>query len=104
MVIVEAERNNLLMRMYIRHGHNHYTRTQLSALAERAGLSGFRVEQASVYPHHFLFWSGKPIELLWDMGIIVFLSFCYIFPSLSAHLVKLLSITTSNSYNIILLK
>ena len=76
MVIVEAERKNPLMSMYIKHGHNHYTLTQLSALAESADLKDFRVEQASAYPHHFLFWSGKPMELLWDLCIVVFLSFC----------------------------
>lgn len=104
MVIVEAERNNPLMSLYIRHGHDHYTLTQLSALAKRADLKDFRVEQVSAYPHHFLFWSGKPIELLWDLCIIVFLSFCYVFPPVTAYLVKLFSLMTSHSYNVILLK
>jgi SAM-dependent methyltransferase len=101
-VIVETERNNPLMMMYIKHGHNHYTLTQLSALAERAELKDFRVKQVSAYPHHFLFWSGNPLEFLWDVGVIIFLSFCYVFPSATKYLAKLFSSMTSHSYNIIL--
>jgi ubiquinone/menaquinone biosynthesis C-methylase UbiE len=104
MVIVEAERNNPLMRMYIRYGHNHYTLTQLSALVEKAELKGFRVKQVTAYPHHFLFWSGKPMEFLWDLCIIIFLSFCYVFPSATTYLVKLVSSMTPHSYNVILWK
>ena len=102
MVIVEAERNNSLMRMYIKHGHNHYTLTQLSVLVKRAELKDFKVKQVSAYPHHFLFWSGKPIEVLWDLCVIIVLSFCYIFPSATKFLVKLFSSMTSHSYNAIL--
>jgi len=104
MVIIEADRDNPLMRMYIGHGHNHYTLKQLSALMERTELNGFRVEQVTAYPHHFLFWSGKPMELIWDLYIMIFLSFCYGFPSVATYLVKLVSSTTPYSYNIILWK
>jgi ubiquinone/menaquinone biosynthesis C-methylase UbiE len=104
MVIIEADRDNPLMKMYIKHGHNHYTLTQLFALAERAELKDFKVKQIAAYPHHFLFWSGKPIELLWDTCIIIFLSFCYVCPSATTYLVKLFSSMTSHSYNVILWK
>jgi ubiquinone/menaquinone biosynthesis C-methylase UbiE len=102
MVIVETERNNPLMKLLIKHGHNHYTLTQLSALVEKAELTNFGVKQVSAYPHHFLFWPGKPIELLWNICIIIVLSFCYIFPSATKYLAKLFSSMTSHSYNIIL--
>jgi ubiquinone/menaquinone biosynthesis C-methylase UbiE len=102
MVIVEAERNNSLMRMYIKHGHNHYTLKQLSVVVKEAGLKDFKIKQVSAYPHHFLFWSGKPIEVLWDLCVIVVLTFCYIFPSTTKFLIKLVSSMTSHSYNAII--
>ena len=100
-VIVETERNNQLMKMYIKYGHNHFMLTQLLVLVEKAGLKITKIKAISAYPHHWLFWSGEPIEILWNILTLIFLSICHIFTSTRAYFLKLLSAIMKPSYNII---
>jgi len=101
MLIVEADRSNPFMSLYIRLGHNHFTLPQLSSLIQKADLKHYKVEKVSAYPHHFLFMSGNPFELIWDSYLLFFLSICNIFPSITKYLVKLISSITPHSYNLI---
>jgi ubiquinone/menaquinone biosynthesis C-methylase UbiE len=102
LIIVEADRANPFMSLYIRLGHNHFTIAQLSKLIRKAGLKDYKVEKISAYPHHFLFISKNPFDLVWDSFALIFLSVCSIFPSITTNLAKLVSSLTPYSYNIII--
>lgn len=102
LIVVEAERTNPFMSLYIRLGHNHFTLPQLSNLISKADLRNYKVEKVSAYPHHFLFMSGNLFELIWDSYLLFFLSICSIFPSITKYFVKIVSSTTPHSYNIVI--
>lgn len=102
LIIVEADRANPFMSLYIRLGHNHFTVAQLSSLIRKAGLKDYKVEKISAYPHHFLFISKNPFDLIWDSFALIFLSVCCIFPSITTYIAKLVSSLTPYSYNIII--
>ena len=102
LIIVEADRANPFMSLYIRLGHNHFTIAQLSSLTRKAGLKNYKVEKISAYPHHFLFISKNPFDLIWDSFALIFMSICCIFPSITTYIAKLVSSLTPYSYNIII--
>jgi ubiquinone/menaquinone biosynthesis C-methylase UbiE len=102
LIIIEADRANPFMSLYIRLGHNHFTVAQLSSLIRKAGLKDYKVEKISAYPHHFLFISKNPFDLIWDSFALIFLSVCCIFPSITTYIAKLVSSLTPYSYNIII--
>jgi len=72
-VIIEPLRGNPLMDMYLKYGHNHFTRSELITLLRKAKIDGYCVKEVKAYPHHLLFWSGRSIEILWDMLVLIFL-------------------------------
>lgn len=79
-VIVEAERNNPLMKMYLKHCHNHFTLDQLLAFVKQASLKITKTSRVSAYPHHFLFQSKNPAEIFWDIISIFFYRFAIFYP------------------------
>lgn len=101
-VIVEAERNNPLMKLYLKYGHNHFTLDQLLAFIKQASLKITKTSRVSAYPHHFLFQSKNPAEIFWDVMSIVFLSICHILPMIRVYFLRIISETMGSSYNIIL--
>jgi len=101
-VIVEAERNNPLMKMYLKHCHNHFTLDQLLAFVKQASLKITKTSRVSAYPHHFLFQTKNPAEIFWDIMSIVFLSICNILPMIRVYFLRIISETMGPSYNIIL--
>jgi ubiquinone/menaquinone biosynthesis C-methylase UbiE len=101
-MIVEAERNNPLMKLYLRYGHNHFTLDQLSAFVKQASLKITKTSRVSAYPHHFLFQSKNPAEVFWDAMSIFFLSVSHIIPMIRVYFLRILSEIMGPSYNIIL--
>ncbi len=103
-MIVEAEWNNPLMKLYIRHGHNHFKFDQLLALVRKASLKIMKTSRVSAYPHHFLFQSKNLAEVYWDIMSILLLAASNILPTIRAYFLRMLSKIMGPSYNIILCK
>ena len=100
-VIVEAERNNPLMKLYLKYGHNHFTLDQLFAFIKQASLKITKTSRVSAYSHHFLFQS-KNQQRFSGMLCLYFLSICHILPMIRVYFLRIISETMGSSYNIIL--
>jgi len=72
-VVIEPMRGNPLMDMYLKYGHDHFARSELVTLLRKAKIDEYYVKEVKAYPHHLLFWSGRLIEILWDVLVLVFL-------------------------------
>jgi len=101
-MIVEAERNNPLMKLFLRYGHNHFTLDQLLAFIKQASLKITKTSRVSAYPHHFLFQSKNPAEVFWDVMSMFLLSVSHFLPMIRVYFLRMLSKIMGPSYNIIL--
>ncbi len=101
LVILEAERSNPLMDLWIPLGHNHFTSSQLSKLISLSGLRVETIRRVAAYPEGWFFWSGRIMELPWDSIVIVFHSTCSLVPQLPFYIHKLLSVMLPPSYNLV---
>ncbi len=101
-IIAETERDNRIMRVYSKYGHNHFTLNQLLTIVGKAGLETESVERISAYAHHLLLQPSSPRELLWDIASAILLSICHFRPQASAVLLRMLSAIAPHSYNIVL--
>jgi len=100
-VILETRRENPLMKLYIKYGHDHFSLQKLINILDRAGLKGCTIKQASAYPHHFLFPPSKLFEIFWDLIILVLLLLSHV-SIVRYSLFRLLQRSISPSYNVVI--
>jgi|GEM_PF-1909627 SAM-dependent methyltransferase len=103
-IIVEANRCNLIELLYTKFGHQHFTLGQLKFLVNRADLKLKKFKQLHAYPVTCRFLPENPMVILWNIYISLFLFICDLTTSLSEKYLRILSSLMKPSYNVLYAK
>jgi len=100
-IIVEANRCNLIMLLYTKFGHPHFTLNQFKFLIKKAGLKLKKFKQLNAYPITCLFPPGNFMVILWNFYILLFLIIYNLTKtSLSEQYLRILSSLMKPSFNV----
>jgi SAM-dependent methyltransferase len=102
-VIIEANKYNLIMLLNEKHGkHQHLTAQQLEFLARQLEVDAFFLKQVHAYPFTLRVQSFHPIACIWNASASIFLIACNRVPYLAQLALKSFSFFLVPSYNVII--
>jgi ubiquinone/menaquinone biosynthesis C-methylase UbiE len=100
-IIVEANRCNLIMLLYTKFGHPHFTLDQLKFLVSKSDLRLYKFKQLHAFPVTCRFPSENLMVTLWNIYMSLFLFTCDLITSLSEKYLRILSSLMEPSYNVL---
>jgi SAM-dependent methyltransferase len=104
-IIVEANRCNLIMLLYTKFGHPHFTLDQLKFLVNKADLKLEKFKQLHAYPITCLLPPQNFMIILWNIYMLLFLFICNLTTtSLSEQYLRILSQFMKPSFNVLYAK
>jgi SAM-dependent methyltransferase len=102
-VIIEANKYNLIMLLNEKYGnHQHLTVQQLEFLARHLKVDAFSLRQVHVYPFTLRVQSFHPIACIWNASASIFLIACNMVPYLAELALRSFSFLLVPSYNVII--
>ena len=103
-IIVEANRPNLIMLLYTKFGHKHFTLDQLKSLVKKADLKLERLKQLHAYPITCHFPPKNLMIILWDVMMSLLLFASNLFSDLPKAFLRVFSRFMNPSFNVLHIK